>query len=306
LSTLVIKMQGDHFKKVRDMIKDLVAKLQADAEAEQSQKGWCDDEMEKATSKRDENIGALEGDIASITETKAKIDTLKEEVATLEVEIAGLYKALNEATELRSTEKAENAKTVTDSKAGLNAVKAAIKVLKDFYENALVQTGSSYKPAKGDKDGNTVADLAPSVVTSENKGNQAASKGIIGMMAVIQSDFEGTIEATESAEKDAAAEFTTFKTDTDADLTEKKDLSATKGGEIKTEKANHIDFKDDFKAHVDLKLEALDELAKLKPACVGTGQDYKEQVERREQEIESLKSAYMIFDDMKFLQIKQH
>merc|ERR1719156_284954 len=97
LSTLVLKMRANHFKKVRDMIKDLIGKLEADAEAEATQKGWCDEEMEKATSKRDENIGAMEGDIASITKTSATIDTLTTEIANLETEIADLYKAINEA-----------------------------------------------------------------------------------------------------------------------------------------------------------------------------------------------------------------
>merc|ERR1719456_1385833 len=84
LSTLVLKLKEDHFKKVRTMIKDLRAKLQADAEAEETQKGWCDEEMEKATSKRDENIGSMEGDIASITETGALIDEKTNEINKLE------------------------------------------------------------------------------------------------------------------------------------------------------------------------------------------------------------------------------
>merc|ERR1719506_1606617 len=121
------------------MIKDLIGKLEADAESEATQKGWCDEEMEKATSKRDENIGSMEGDLASITKTTATIDTLTREVANLEVEIADLYKALNQATELRKTEKATNEKTVADATAGLNAVKAAIKVLQDFYSPGLIQ-----------------------------------------------------------------------------------------------------------------------------------------------------------------------
>merc|ERR1719230_1352037 len=146
----------------------------------------------------------MEGDIASITETQSTIDKLTGEIKVLEVEIADLYKGLNEATDLRKIEKAENDKTVADATAGLNAVKAAIKVLKDFYENALIQTGSSYKPPKGDAEGNTVGDLAPDTgfgSEEDYKGNQDAASGIIGMMEVIESDFEGTIEATKDAEE---------------------------------------------------------------------------------------------------------
>merc|ERR1719171_3322395 len=151
---------------------------------------------------------------------------LTSEIAELEKEIAGLYKALNEATELRNSEKAENEKTVADATAGLNAVKAAIKVLEDFYSPKLIQKSmkTSYKPPKGDADGNTVGDLAPDTGFSNDEdyeGNQDAASGILGLMAVIESDFEGTIKATKSAEKEAAKEFDTFNKDTEGDLDEK-------------------------------------------------------------------------------------
>merc|ERR1719191_2343011 len=122
------------------MIKDLVAKLEADAAAEADQKAWCDEEMEKSTSKRDENIGAIEGDLAAKSTAEAKIAKLEEEIATLMSEVAELTKALNEATELRGQEKAENTKTTADATAGLAGVTKAMKILKDFYDNALIQT----------------------------------------------------------------------------------------------------------------------------------------------------------------------
>merc|ERR1719163_2775311 len=88
LSALLIAMKEDHFVKVRGMIKDLVAKLEADAAAEADQKAWCDTEMASATNQRDENIGAIEGDLASKSQAEAKIAKLKEEIATLMSEIA--------------------------------------------------------------------------------------------------------------------------------------------------------------------------------------------------------------------------
>ena len=44
----------DHFVKVRTLIKDLLSKLKSDAEAEATQKGFCDKEMSKAINQRDE------------------------------------------------------------------------------------------------------------------------------------------------------------------------------------------------------------------------------------------------------------
>merc|ERR1719271_795844 len=112
ISALMIRMKEDHFVKVRGMIKDMVAKLEADAAAEGDQKAWCDSEMEKATSKRDENIGNIEGDLAAKTKAESNIAKLKEEIQTLTEENAELGKSLNEATELRGKEKAENTKTL--------------------------------------------------------------------------------------------------------------------------------------------------------------------------------------------------
>merc|ERR1719252_56627 len=78
LSALMYKMKEDHFVKVRGMIKDMIAKLEADASAEADQKAWCDEEMTKAMQQRDENIGAIEGDTATITKSEAKIAKLEE------------------------------------------------------------------------------------------------------------------------------------------------------------------------------------------------------------------------------------
>merc|ERR1719333_1423137 len=115
LGTLMIQMKEDHFVKVRGMIKDMISKLEADAAAEGDQKAWCDTEMEKATSKRDENIGNIEGDLAAKTKAESNIAKLKEEIQTLTEEIAEATKSLNEATELRKKEKADNLKALADA-----------------------------------------------------------------------------------------------------------------------------------------------------------------------------------------------
>jgi chromosome segregation ATPase len=297
LAALAIRMKEDHFVKVRGMIKDLVAKLEADASAEADQKAWCDAEMEKSTSKRDENIGAMEGDMAAKSSAEAKIAKLEEEIATLMSEVAELTKALNEATQLRGVEKADNTKTLADATAGLAGVTKAMKILKDFYDNALIQT--SYKPPKGDASGMTVGDLAPDSFSGDFSGNQDAATGIIGQLDVIKSDFEGTIAATNTADDEAESEFNGFKTESETDISSKEGDIKTKEGEVAATKGDLADYKDDLATHSTLKAEALKELAKLQPACVDTGSDYAEKVARREQEIESLKNAYVIFDEMR-------
>merc|ERR1719321_1102417 len=256
--------------------------------------------MTKAMSMRDENIGEMEGDTATVVKSESTIAKLKEEIAQLTNEIAELNKGLSEATTLRGNERAENEKTLADANQGLVGVKKAIQILKEFYDNALVQTGAKYVPPGAGADGQTVGDMAPdSGFEEESHGNQDAASGIMGMLSVIQSDFERTIDTVTSEEEDAEDEFTSYKSDTETDISEKEDLIKSKTGNKKETTGVLEEGKDDLADHTELKDQAIKELAKLKPSCVDTGADYAEAVARREQEIESLKSAYIILDEMR-------
>merc|ERR1719443_577617 len=301
LSTLTLKIKlglgKDHFVKVRGIIKDLIAKLEADAEAEAEQKSFCDEEMEKALTARDDAIGKIEEQTANIDEAESKIAKLTEEIDTLSKEIADLCKALFEATELRAKEKAENEKTIADSEAGLEAVKNAIAVLKEFYDNAFIQTG--FVPAGADRDGKTVADLAPDTFSGEYSGNQEASKSIFGLLEVIQSDFERTIETTTKEEEDAQAAFEEYKKDTEADIEEKSKTKKDKEDEKEQTEADLVEFKQELKTAQENLADAKEELEKLKPLCVDTGASWGERRARQKQEIEALKEALAILEDWK-------
>merc|ERR1712087_623500 len=111
------------------LIKDLVAKLEAQALAEADSKSFCDKEMAAATSSRDTQSIAIEEQTTTIAQKESEVAQLTSEIATLGKEIADLQKALNEATELRSEEKKTNAKTVADADAGKAAVEEAISLL---------------------------------------------------------------------------------------------------------------------------------------------------------------------------------
>jgi len=299
LSALVLNMKEDHFVKVRGMIKDMIAKLQSDAAAEGDQKTWCDAEMEKSMQKRDDNTGLIEGDTAVVAETTATIQRKEEEIQALLQEIADLTKGLNEATELRGNEKAENAKTVEDAGNGLAGVNKAINILKTFYDNALLQTQQAYTPPNADASGKTVGDLAPDTFSGEMHGNQGAADGILGQLQVIKTDFERTVSQTNSDEDDNEGRFRTFKSETESSTSEKQELVRSKRGDIATETGTKSDADVDLKEHYALKSESLDELAKLKPACVDTGSNYAERVMRREEEITPLKNAYVVLNKMR-------
>merc|ERR1719407_27267 len=142
---------------------------------------------------------------------------------------------------------------------------------------------------------------------SDYGGKTDASKSIIGLLEVIESDFENTISDTESEEEAAETAYTDFKSKTETSIDDKNTLKDTKDGE-KTDAELAI-----TQAEADLKTEnenlqnALDELEKLKPVCVDSGMSWEERTARREQEIESLKEALKILQetDFGFLQSKK-
>jgi len=300
LAMLALKIQTvgpDHFKKVRDLIKDLIGKLEADATAEATTKTFCDKQMKSAVEKRDKQAALIEIAGAEIDSTKASISELKEEVVDLSENIAALNKELLEATELRSGEKANNEKTLVDAKVGKAAVDQAIVLLQNFYGSALVQAQAT--PTS--RDGKTVGDLAPKTFSSseEYKGKADASKGIIGMLEVIASDFERTTKTVTDAESDSVADYEKLQSDTEKTIIDKNKLKDSKESDVKTKESDLTGFKDDMKDAKELNELALSELEKLTASCVATGESYAERVQHRKDEIEALKAAMQIFEDWK-------
>merc|ERR1719401_2543684 len=122
LLRLASQIAADHFAKVKKLIQELIERLLAQAAAETNQKGWCDKAIGDAEQKRENAAEAIAELNAEMATLEAKRDKLKEEIEVLETEIAELNAARDEATKLREEQHQENAQTVEDAKAGLEAV----------------------------------------------------------------------------------------------------------------------------------------------------------------------------------------
>merc|ERR1719258_160721 len=134
---------SDPFVKIRGLIEDMIAKLLKEAQEEATQKAFCDEEMGKSKKSQAEKTATLDKLQSCIDGADATIAELTEAVKTLESEIAEIDAAQAEATEIRTTEKADNTAAISDFKQSADAVVAAMGVLKSFYEgSALVQTNS--------------------------------------------------------------------------------------------------------------------------------------------------------------------
>jgi len=296
LTGLSLKLSmGGGFDKVVKLIEDLIKKLQDEAKAAAASKGSCDKDMAAAVAKRDKNKLAMEDQGATIAMKNAEKLKLAGEVENISKEIAELSKAALEATELRSEEKAANAATTKEANAGKEAIDSAIKVLNDFYgANAFLQGPGA------NRDGDTVASSAPKLSYSgDYKGKQDASKGIIGILEVVQSDFQRTISNTASDESQAAGDFTAFETKNKKDSTDKTKLKGEKEDKIKSATRAITNAKDSLKDADKLMNVAVEELEKVTAMCLTGEGTFAERKKQREDEIKALQGAMKILQDWK-------
>merc|ERR1719409_2201066 len=131
----------------------MIATLEAEAEEDASQKAYCDKEL---------------------SETNAK----KDDLATLQNELAGMAQAKAEADKLREEENAAYQKNSAEMELGIEGVKKALKVLRDYYAQ-----DASHGAAEG------------------------AGSSIIGLLEVCESDFTKGLTEMTAEEQTAAADY---------------------------------------------------------------------------------------------------
>merc|ERR1719219_1777708 len=182
-------MNGDDpFGKVKGMIEAMIEKLEKEAEEDATEKAYCDEEMAKTGAKH----GELTDDVAKLTakidQAEAKVVALTEDIKQLEAELAALTKSQSEMDKIRQEESADFQAAQKDLTLGLEGVRKALTVLRDYYANsdALLQ-----QPAMPEK--HTKA--------------TGAGTGIIGILEVVESDFAKNLAKEEAQEDDAQSEY---------------------------------------------------------------------------------------------------
>jgi len=290
LTSLATKIAADPLAKVKKLIQELIERLLTEAANEANQKGWCDKATADATQKRTYAADKIESLNAEMAKLAALSDKLTEELDVLAKEIKALSDAQVEANTNRKEEKAENANTVSEATAGLDAVNMAIDILDKFYKTsakAKVDLSLAQGPLDDAPDAGFDAGEA-------YQGAGAEAGGIIGMMEVIRSDFERTISETKKAEAAAEKEHLEFTTETQKSLAEKKVAENEKKKLRDEADQNWGEADENMTSQTKILVASINELMELKATCVDTGMSYADRVAMREQEIASLKKALCI------------
>jgi len=183
----------DVFAKVKSLITDMISKLEAEAKSEATEKAYCDEELAKTEAKKSE----LEGEISKLTSkidlAAAKSAGLKEDVKTLEAELATLAREQAEMNGIRAEEKAAYDTAKADLELGISGVQKALGVLKDYYQGAaFVQGGSSFN-----------AFMQQPAAPQKHSAAGGAGGSIIDILEVCESDFAKNLASVEQEEADA-------------------------------------------------------------------------------------------------------
>merc|ERR1719482_2320378 len=318
---LAEKLAADPFAKVKKLIDDMITRLLNEANEDAQHEGFCDKEIGKSKvtrNKLSEDIDALE---AAVEEGKATIMHLTEEIATLTKEVADLDASMEEATKIRTQEKATNKVTISDAKAAQSAVAAATAVLQKFYEKASLATGllqtDVSRPRMGTEEWNSLANpnyegpgdkglkgVGGGAAWGHQEGQQTFGKkytgqqdeagGVMAMLEVILSDFSNVEADTKAAEAKAQETYDDFMVDS-------KKTKATKLKKIEMDEADTASAEEklqedtkDLKGTQDELLATDRYYEKLVPQCIDQGQTWEERTAARESEIASLKEALKI------------
>jgi len=267
---------GDPFAKVKGLIQDMIETLEKEAEADATEKAFCDKELAETNAKKDAKTTEIKKLSTKIDQMTARSEQLKGEVAELEKGLSALAKAQAEMDKIRLEEKDEYTKAKAEMEAGIKGVQLALKVLRDYYAK--------------DK---------------AHASDEGGGGGVIGLLEVCESDFsKGLIEMTSTEDAAKAAYDKETKENEIEKVTKEQDIKYKKEEATGLDKATAEATSD--KAGVQEELDAVLEYLKgIEDRCIAKPESYEERVARRDAELAGLKEALTILEsETSFLQFK--
>merc|ERR1719213_47597 len=290
LATLAVRVRLDAFTRVKKAIDDMVAQLLKEKEDEIKHKDFCVDEFNTNELQTEKKERAKQDLTAKIEDLELTIKQLTEAIDTLKSEVAEMQVQLKRAGEDREKENKEFQMTVADQRATQKLLTAALNILKGFYKKAkaaaLLQTGQPAGP--------------PPPPGFEAYKKNSAAPGVMGMIQQIINDAKAMEAEVIRSEEDAQKAYEDFVKETNASIEEKsKDIVNKPETKAKAE-ADLVEAKKDKEA-VMLELEQLANYkAELHSSCDFVMKNFEIRQTARDEEIEALKQAKAILSGAKF------
>merc|ERR1719238_1715271 len=235
---------------------------------------FCDKELSETNAKKTEQETTIKKLSNKIDQATARSAKLKEEIAELQKGLQKLKASQLEMDKMRQEEKATFTASEAETSKGLDGIKLALKVLRDYY-------------AKGD---------------AAHSSADGAAGGILSLLEVCESDFSKSLAEMRATEESSAAEY-------EKQTKENEILKATKDQDVKYKTKESValdksasEMSSDRSGVRDELNAVLEYLDKLKDRCVAKAESYGDKKAAREAEIAGLNEALQILDGASFVQ----
>jgi len=269
LAQLAAQMQATGtFDKVKDLISNMIARLEKEAGADATKKAYCDKELAETNAKKSEKSDEIAKISTRIDRASASSAQLKQEVATLEGELSKLAKTQAEMDKLRREESSTFAENKATLEKGITGIKLALKILNEYY----AQDGKAHEAADG------------------------AASGIVGLLETVEADFSKNLAQISADEDAAAASYDATTRENQIDRTTKEQSLKYKSKEAKELDKYSAELTSD-RSGVQAELDAVNEyLAKMEEQCIAKAETYSARQDRYAAEIAGLKEALQILE----------
>jgi len=279
----------DRLAKVREMVNQMIARLEEQVEKETKQADYCNREIKRSKEKTEDLQSATEKVKTKLEQANNLAASLKSDISQIQKDLSEDSKEQIEMTGLRKEEHAAYLEAKDELDKGLQGIREASGLLKDYYEATgkssllQVETGSADMAALMDPE-------QPEMPQAFGAQNEAGS-GIMQILEHAESDMAADLAAEESKESEAAEEFD--KTDKEAKIAiavQQQDLKH-KSQQV-TELQQEINELQSDSSSLDDEFSAVKDFAEqLQQQCSVTEDSYEEKQAKREAEIKGLREA---------------
>jgi len=290
LMTLSMSVKLDAFTKVKKAIDDMVAQLLKEKQDEIKLKDFCRESFFQNDMNTEKKVREKEDLKKLIADLEMTIDELTSAIDTLKAEIAEMQQQMKVAGEDREKANKDYQLTVADQRATQKLLKAALGVLKGFYDKKAKAMALEQTKKKGPP---------PPPGFKEYKKNAAAG-GVMGMIQGIIDDAVALEKEATRAEEEAQKAYEDFVTETNASIEEKNKDIVNKSEEKAKAEEDKTQAETD-KENVMLELDQLsNEAMDLHKTCDFVMKNFEIRQSARDEEIEGLKKAKAILSGAKF------
>jgi chromosome segregation ATPase len=250
------------------MISDMIAKLEQEAADDADHNAYCEQEMTKTATKKEEHSSKIEALSTKIDQMSARSAKAKKHVVELQSQLAAIAEAQAKLDKIRTEENAEYLSEKEELDKGLKGVQVALGALKDYY-------------GKDDK---------------SHKTRVRQSDAIISLLETIEGDFSKTLAELMAAEQSAVTEYETETQDNQV-AKSKKTVAVEAKTKVFTSLDKAVSDSQSDKNSIQTELDAVVNcLSKLKKECVMKKDTLEEQMQKRQVEIAGLKEALDILE----------